>query len=78
MSAVCPNGHTSESEDYCDTCGSPIDLSAQPAPSTSAAGIAGRDHALGIAGWHRRPRALVARPRPGTGVDGSCGVRPDG
>lgn len=31
MSAVCPNGHTSEAEDYCDTCGSPIDASAQPA-----------------------------------------------
>jgi hypothetical protein len=31
VSAVCPNGHTSEAEDYCDTCGSPIDSSAQPA-----------------------------------------------
>jgi hypothetical protein len=31
VSAVCPNGHTSEAEDYCDTCGSPIDASAQPA-----------------------------------------------
>ncbi|MFM6849227.1 MAG: FHA domain-containing protein [Terrabacter sp.] len=34
MSAVCPNGHTSEAEDYCDTCGSPIDASAQPAAAT--------------------------------------------
>ncbi|MDN5766970.1 MAG: FHA domain-containing protein [Humibacillus sp.] len=33
MSAVCPNGHTSDADDYCDTCGSPIDASAQPAPS---------------------------------------------
>ncbi|GAA1752951.1 FHA domain-containing protein [Nostocoides vanveenii] len=24
MSAVCPNGHTSDSTDYCDTCGAPI------------------------------------------------------
>ncbi len=24
MSAVCPNGHSSESEDYCDQCGAPI------------------------------------------------------
>jgi hypothetical protein len=31
VSAVCPNGHTSEADDYCDTCGSPIDASAQPA-----------------------------------------------
>ncbi|EWT03646.1 phosphopeptide-binding protein [Intrasporangium oryzae NRRL B-24470] len=36
MSAVCPNGHTSEAEDYCDTCGSPIDLAAQPAPQPAA------------------------------------------
>ena len=40
MSAVCPNGHTSESDDYCDTCGSPIDLSAQPAGSGAPAGSA--------------------------------------
>lgn len=38
MSAVCPNGHTSEAEDYCDTCGSPIDASAQPA---SGGGVGG-------------------------------------
>ena len=37
MSAVCPNGHTSEAEDYCDTCGSPIDAGAQPA---SGGGVA--------------------------------------
>ena len=36
MSAVCPNGHTSESDDYCDTCGSPIDASAQPAAASPA------------------------------------------
>ena len=24
MSALCPNGHTSEATDYCDTCGAPI------------------------------------------------------
>ncbi len=37
MSAVCPNGHTSEADDYCDTCGSPIDASAQPAASAASA-----------------------------------------
>ncbi|MEO6996900.1 MAG: FHA domain-containing protein [Terracoccus sp.] len=35
MSAVCPNGHTSDADDYCDTCGSPIDPAAQPAPTGS-------------------------------------------
>jgi hypothetical protein len=28
MAATCPNGHVSESEDYCDTCGAPIASSA--------------------------------------------------
>ncbi|GAA2741736.1 hypothetical protein GCM10009868_08890 [Terrabacter aerolatus] len=37
MSAVCPNGHTSEADDYCDTCGSPIDANAQPAPAATGA-----------------------------------------
>ena len=32
MSVTCPNGHTSEAEDFCDTCGAKIDLAAQPAP----------------------------------------------
>ena len=53
MSAVCPAGHTSASEDYCDVCGMPIDAAAvtpgQPpappdppdhAPATIAAGPA--------------------------------------
>lgn len=31
MSAVCPNGHPSAAEDYCDVCGAPIDPNAQPA-----------------------------------------------
>src|SRR4029079_15085583 len=30
MSAVCPNGHTSAAEDFCDTCGAKIDLANQP------------------------------------------------
>jgi hypothetical protein len=38
VSAVCPAGHTSASEDYCDVCGMPIDQSAQalgsPPPPT--------------------------------------------
>ena len=37
MSPVtCPNGHTSESTDYCDVCGSPIEAAA-PATGSSAA-----------------------------------------
>src|SRR5262249_25601129 len=30
VTAICPNGHTSESEDYCDTCGAPISSSGAP------------------------------------------------
>jgi hypothetical protein len=31
VSVVCPQGHTSESEDYCDVCGSPIESAGAPA-----------------------------------------------
>jgi FHA domain/Double zinc ribbon len=34
MSAVCPNGHTSQAEDFCDTCGAKIDLANQPEPTS--------------------------------------------
>jgi hypothetical protein len=37
MSAVCPNGHTSAAEDFCDTCGAKIDLENQPEPAPPAA-----------------------------------------
>ena len=37
MSAVCPNGHTSAAEDFCDTCGAKIDLENQPEPAAAAA-----------------------------------------
>jgi hypothetical protein len=34
MSSTCPNGHASESSDYCDVCGAPIDQSQAPDPSS--------------------------------------------
>jgi hypothetical protein len=39
MTAQCPNGHSSETDDFCDVCGAPIaagSASAAPAPSTPA------------------------------------------
>ena len=37
MSVICPQGHTSESEDYCDICGTPIEAApAAPAPASPA------------------------------------------
>lgn len=43
MSFVCPNGHTSEADDFCDTCGAKIDKDNQPAASSSleSSGAAG-------------------------------------
>jgi hypothetical protein len=35
MSAVCPNGHASETTDYCDECGAPIQCG--PVPNSAAA-----------------------------------------
>lgn len=37
---VCPNGHTSDADDYCDTCGAEIDANAQPKAGGSAGGSA--------------------------------------
>jgi hypothetical protein len=37
MSAVCPNGHPSAADDFCDTCGAKIDLANQPEPVAGAA-----------------------------------------
>ncbi|HET7800913.1 MAG TPA: FHA domain-containing protein [Humibacillus xanthopallidus] len=83
MSAVCPNGHTSESEDYCDTCGSPIDLSAQPAASSvGAAGAAGTAGpavppgsatASGAAAGSPSGSSLDLEPPPGSG-SGAAGA----
>jgi hypothetical protein len=42
MSSTCPNGHVSDSSDYCDVCGAPIDEAAQSAaPGASSASGAG-------------------------------------
>ncbi len=38
MSYVCPNGHDSDSGDFCDTCGAKIDATQSAAPSGPAAG----------------------------------------
>ena len=56
MTAVCPAGHTSQADDYCDVCGMPIDASAPPAaapgpppapdaPADAAAGVTAADGA---------------------------------
>ncbi len=37
MSAICPLGHTSDSEDYCDTCGSPMGSTAGGSASAGSA-----------------------------------------
>ncbi len=37
MSATCPNGHRSEADDFCDTCGAKIDLDHQPEAPAEAA-----------------------------------------
>ena len=38
MSSVCPNGHTSAADDYCDVCGSPIATAAEGTPGAAPAG----------------------------------------
>jgi hypothetical protein len=38
--AVCPNGHDSQSSDYCDTCGAPISQNGAAASGAAASGAA--------------------------------------
>ena len=48
MSATCPNGHRSATDDYCDTCGAAISAPASPAPTSAVpsleCGNCGREH----------------------------------
>src|SRR5918998_1706643 len=37
MTSVCPAGHTSSADDYCDVCGMPIEQPGTPAPAAAAA-----------------------------------------
>ena len=58
MSAVCPNGHTSGAEDFCDTCGAKIDLENQPeAAAAPEAAVGAGSSAEGESG-----SAAVAAP----------------
>ncbi len=51
MSAVCPNGHTSDADDFCDTCGAKIDLDSQPEPPREpASGVGAGDPAEAVEG----------------------------
>ena len=65
MSAVCPNGHTSEAEDYCDTCGSPIVASAQPTASGTASSASATPSSSGS--------SLDLDPSPSAGPTGPGG-----
>ena len=74
MSAVCPNGHTSEAEDYCDTCGSPIVASAQPTASGNAAPASATPSSPGSSlDLDPSPPAAPAAPG-GSGAPGTPGA----
>jgi hypothetical protein len=60
MSAVCPNGHTSQAEDFCDTCGAKIDLENQPEAAPEPAAEAAAEAAGGAAGGAAEPAAATA------------------
>ena len=54
MSAVCPAGHTSAADDYCDVCGMPIEAGT-PGPTPPPAPDVPADAAAGGAGVHSCP-----------------------
>ncbi len=74
MSAVCPNGHTSAAEDFCDTCGAKIDLANQPEAAAAPAPAApGRRRPGEVGGGCGRARAagmpeLLGAQHPGRAV----------
>ncbi|MHA7132605.1 FHA domain-containing protein [Oerskovia turbata] len=60
MSAICPNGHASESTDYCDVCGEPLAaatgaVSGASGGAGAAGGSAGAASAAGAAGAGGEP-----------------------
>ncbi|MDQ6613423.1 MAG: FHA domain-containing protein [Actinomycetota bacterium] len=73
MSVVCPNGHQSETDDYCDQCGARIGGAAAPAPSTGTAAPAAGDPASAgilITAPATVPPAPVPAPGPTPGAAG--------
>jgi hypothetical protein len=74
MSGVCPAGHTSDSDDYCDVCGAPMPAggaaAASPvgAPSTAAAGSA----AVSAAGAPPLPAGAPSTGAPAPGGQRTC------
>lgn len=50
MTVVCPEGHTSESTDYCDVCGTPIPAGAGTAAEPAQPGAGGPSGSAGAAG----------------------------
>lgn len=70
MSAVCPNGHTSQAEDYCDTCGSPIDASAvTPAGEAPAGGTSAPPEPADAAGEAPSGSEVSGIPAGGSSLD---------
>ncbi|WP_312028683.1 FHA domain-containing protein [Cellulosimicrobium composti] len=83
MSAVvCPNGHPSESTDYCDVCGEPIGAASTPAaapagapsPAASAASPAAEPAQCPHCGFAAPPGALFCE---NCGYDFTTGALPD-
>lgn len=48
MAATCPNGHVSESEDYCDTCGAPMTSATSAGDRASSRASASGDGAAAV------------------------------
>ena len=81
MSATCPNGHLSTAEDYCDTCGVPIEASggspkqpyaAEPAsPGTPASPAAGSGAPANVLDLGAPTTGAAAGSGPAGGSSGS-------
>lgn len=74
MSVLCPNGHTSEATDYCDTCGAPIGAGAggSGAGAGAASGAGAGSPSAGAP--PAPPTATVASVPAGTRFCPNCGT----
>ncbi|GAA1888538.1 FHA domain-containing protein [Lapillicoccus jejuensis] len=75
---ICPNGHESQADDFCDTCGAPIDREHQPVGSVTSASAepaAASSQACPHCGTTNLPDALFCEA---CGYDFTTGALPRG
>ncbi|MDQ1417361.1 MAG: hypothetical protein QOF81_2974 [Acidimicrobiaceae bacterium] len=74
MSFTCPNGHQSETSDYCDQCGARIEGAPAPPATAAPAGRPDPKSSLDPTGGPAPATGTAADPTSGTGAGAGAGV----